>query len=99
MSKYIPLRTLLQASNSDSIHISFLELEGILGFGLPPSARTRRAWCGNESTPHGHTHCRAWLDAGYKAHDVDLERHTLTFKRVQCAGSRAQGARAKGGRR
>jgi hypothetical protein len=36
---------------------------------------------GNEHIHHRHTHCRAWLDAGFETQDVNLAQQTLVFQR------------------
>jgi hypothetical protein len=76
MGKYAPLTTHLRSLGVDSWTASFAELEKILGFALPPSARTYQAWW----QPGGsHTHARGWTDAGWKVEKLDLPRSWVTF--------------------
>ena len=60
---------------------SFAEIETILGFKLPPSARRHREWWGNQSNGNGHVQSLAWTSAGWDAANVNLEIESLTFCR------------------
>lgn len=81
MSKYAPLTNHLSARGQNFIPMRFSELEKLLGFGLPESARKHRAWWSNN--PSNSVMTKAWLAAGYQSEQVDLEREKLTFKKVQ----------------
>ena len=67
---------------------SFDEIEAILGFSLPKSARTYPAWWGNERGPNiSHTHSLAWTSQGWGTSELDLEAERVAFRRwigVQC---------------
>ena len=76
---------------------SFAELEAILGFDLPVSARLYRSWWSNQKRGAGHNHALAWHAAGWKTRAVDLEAETLVFERVEEAAGEA-GARPEKGR-
>ena len=67
-SKYDPLRTWLCRQKMSRVHLTFSEVETILGFGLPESARNRQQWWSNEtgSATH-HVQCRAWIRNGWNA--------------------------------
>jgi hypothetical protein len=80
VAKYDPLRRHMEEQTKDEILMNFTDVERVLGSTLPPSARTHRAWWGNESTG-SHVHCRSWLDAGYSVDKVDFVRERVTFKR------------------
>jgi hypothetical protein len=82
MTKYLPIFLWLSGLKVKSIAVTFSKLEETLGFELPNSARTHRAWWGNERIPHRHTCCRAWLDAGFETRDVNLGLETLVFHKV-----------------
>jgi hypothetical protein len=58
----------------------FEEIEKLLGFNLPPSARRHRAWWSNNPTNSVMT--KAWLEAGYLSKEVDLEEERLVFARL-----------------
>lgn len=83
MSKYSPLTHHLQMQHRQQIPMSFPELEKLLGFHLPPSARKHRAWWSNN--PSNSVMTQAWLDAGYQSRDVDLEAERLVFVKLNAA--------------
>lgn len=58
---------------------TFAELEDMLGHSLPASAERHRAWWAN--TVRGHSHARAWLDAGFVVEHVDLGGGRVVFAR------------------
>jgi len=80
MSKYDPLTHHLAALNLARIPMRFGELEQLLGFPLPNSARKHRAWWSNN--PSNSVMTKAWLDAGYQSEQVDLEGEKLVFARL-----------------
>lgn len=68
----------LRALQETEWRASFAEVEEVLGFDLPASARSHAAWWSNG----GHSHARAWLDAGFRTSELDISRRTLRFRRV-----------------
>ena len=60
---------------------TFRELEEILGFDLPASARRHRPWWGNMENGGEHCHSLAWTAAGWKISSVDMAAETLVFIR------------------
>ena len=56
---------------------TFGEVEAVIGFNLPNSARDHRAWWANDNS-----HAHAWLTAGWKTADVNMRTETLLFQRV-----------------
>lgn len=80
MSKYDPLTRHLALRNQARIQMGFDELERLLGFQLPPSARKHRAWWSNN--PSNSVMTKAWLAAGYQSEQVDLDAEKLTFARL-----------------
>ena len=60
---------------------SFSEVEEILGFELPKSARVHRPWWANQKRDAGHSHALSWQAAGWKTQEVDLETELLVFAR------------------
>lgn len=91
MSRYEPLADYLKHHGSNSIPMSFTEVEGVLGRSLPPSAYKHRPWWANEA--RGHSHAKAWLEAGYETAQVDMENRKLVFKRTGAARGTAEAAR------
>jgi hypothetical protein len=76
MSKYDPLYQHLKASEL-SLELTFADVEEILGFKLPPSARKHEAWWSNSGGSHVQSY--AWLNAGYRTESVDVPRGTVRF--------------------
>jgi len=84
MSKYDPLRTFLEnaAPGMPEMTLTFQQIETILDFALPPSARQHRAWWANPSTPRDHPYAQAWLAAGWKVDTVDQHGEWVRFRRL-----------------
>jgi hypothetical protein len=60
--------------------MTFGEIEQVLGFGLPNTARKDSAWWANErSVPSRHVQCKAWQDAGFHTENVDIANEMLDF--------------------
>jgi hypothetical protein len=92
MSKYDPLRKHLAGAAATDWRAAFSEVEAVLGFPLPRSAYAYPAWWSNDAT--GHSHSLAWLDAGWKTKDIDLQNQQVTFVKQQGAmQARARHAR------
>jgi hypothetical protein len=83
MSKYDPLKRHLIAATSAELPLSFRNVERILGFPLPPSARKHREWWSNHVGTH--VGARAWREAGWKTERVDLAGERLVFVRDSSA--------------
>ncbi len=79
MQKYAPLKRWLEARTEAQVRITFAEIEAILGFALPRSARLHRPWWANSFGAH--VQAAAWLDAGWQTSEVDLAAQTLVFIR------------------
>ncbi len=79
MSKYAPLQNHLINLNKDSWKAKFSEIEDILGFSLPESARAYPAWWANNR--QGSRHTKIWLDAGWQTADVNFGNKTITFQK------------------
>jgi hypothetical protein len=77
MGKYEPLHKHLTGGTLTEWRATFAEVEAVLGFPLPRSAYAYPAWWSNDAT--GHSHSRAWLDAGWKTQNVDLQNQQVTF--------------------
>ena len=80
--KYAPLyRYLLSLWPETEWRAGFGEVERVLGFRLPDSARLHRPWWANSRKGSGHSHALAWQAAGWRTARVDLEAETLVFER------------------
>ena len=76
--KYRKLYTHLCDLTTREWMTSFAEIEAIIGDKLPPSARLHRASWANDVTQ---TRARAWISAGWKTAQVDMDAETLLFRR------------------
>ena len=85
-SKYHPLEKHLANRGFSQVPMTFSNIESIIENNLPPSARKHRAWWSNN--PSNSVITFAWLNAGYKTAQVDLENENLVFVR----SSKPQGA-------
>jgi hypothetical protein len=70
--------------------MTFREVEDILGFSLPKSARDHQAWWSNAR--QGHSHAAAWLDAGWRTANLDLSGETVTFVKGSLTSLAEEGA-------
>ncbi len=78
MSKYEPLRAFLEKQGSETVPMTFAEIEKVLGFKLPRS-QIYAAWWSNNPTNNVMTN--EWLAAGYRTEQVDIEGRKLVFRR------------------
>ena len=99
MSKYAPLTQFLKSKPDTRLPLTFAELERLLGFPLPPSARKHRAWWANN--PASHVNAAAWHQAGFQSEQVDLEAEKLVFVKLNAllpTGAPADPSHRNGGR-
>ena len=76
-NKYDLLKFWLRENNSDSIQMTFSEIAELVG-GLPPSAYKHRAYWSNSDS---HPFAVAWMAAGYKVVECDLQSEVVRFCR------------------
>src|SRR5436309_2464484 len=79
MGKYEPLEHFLKKQRTKRWRVAFREIEAMLGFKLPQSAFKYPAWWSNDAT--GHSHAKAWLDAGWRTEEVDVAARKVTLVR------------------
>jgi hypothetical protein len=79
-SRYDPLKRYLAERTDPVIHLSFGEIERIIGGPLPASARRHRPWWANERSG-SHVHASAWMAAGRRTTNVDLNAAVVDFIR------------------
>ena len=94
MGKYEPLEHFLKKQRTKRWRVAFREIEAMLGFKLPQSAFKYPAWWSNDET--GHSHAKAWLDAGWRTEEVDLALAKIdqgTYGRCDHCGERIPRAR------
>jgi hypothetical protein len=83
MSKYDPLHKWLA---NVPVHIgeetlSFDQIEMLLGFTLPDSAKHHRAWWANPSSDGYHPYAQSWLMAGWQVDTVEQSQQWVRFRR------------------
>lgn len=83
MGKYDPLQRHLAGCASGRVRLSFAEIEQILGFALPPSARTYAPWWANVGGSH--VQARAWMGVGWQTLQVDVPGEAVSFERLAAA--------------
>ena len=75
-AKYRGLAEHLLSSNETRVTLSYSQIEDILGFALPDTARKfKKSYWANTET---HSYASSWMAVGYKAR-VDTESDTVTF--------------------
>ncbi len=85
MGKYEPIARMLKQASNDEYCASLREIEEILGFKLPASARKHRAWWSN-SYKGNHSQAQGWIGAGWETRDIDMQREQVRFVRTKGAG-------------
>jgi hypothetical protein len=80
-SKYARLGQHLRNTPEDRIRLPFEDVEAILGFDLPKSARTFAPWWANDDGG-SHVQAQSWMQAGWRTCDVDVPGEQVTFERV-----------------
>ena len=78
MRKYRPLGDYLVKQHEVTVSLTFQQIEQILGFALPPSAYTHRAWWANSLS---HPQAGSWLNVGWKVSKVNIENKTVLLIR------------------
>lgn len=80
--KYQRLYRYLGSLQVNEWRTSFSEIEAVVGFRLPPSARMHRPWWGNQRRGNSHSQALAWSVAGWETVEVDMDAETLVFRRT-----------------
>jgi hypothetical protein len=90
VSKYDSLKRYLRfrAAFTDVIKLSFAEMDGVVGDNLPMSAFRNEKWWSNSSTS---VHARAWLDAGWRMREVNLDEGYVIFQKEKELQTRSRG--------
>ena len=81
-SKYYLLFEHLQHCNQEAVTLTFTEIEALMRYLLPKSARSKKNWWSNRDSPSA-LQAIAWISAGYQVEFVDLMQQTVTFKTFQ----------------
>jgi hypothetical protein len=82
MSKYDPLGEWLTnaPAHTRETTLSLRQIEILLGFRLPNSAKRHRAWWANPSSAEDHPYARSWLATGWKVDTVNLSEEWVRFR-------------------
>ncbi len=83
MSKYEPLTRFLQHQPGGEVRLSFAQIEQLVGSKLPAAARQHDWW--SNSPAADDVTGKAWLAAGFRSEEVDLDAGELTFRREASA--------------
>jgi hypothetical protein len=78
--KYATLRDFLSAQTAPRISMSFAEVAAAAKVKLPASAFRYPQWWQNDAQHH--VQAKAWLEAGYKTENVDLDSKRVEFVRT-----------------
>ncbi len=73
--KYVRLTEHLAALDDQRWDATFADIESVLRFPLPESARTYQAWWANQMRSQS----LSWQSAGWKATALDLDNERVTF--------------------
>ncbi len=80
-STYAGLAIFLQSQPAEvrARILKFEEIEDVISYKLPKSARTHRAWCANDPS---HVQAAQWLDIGWRAQAINMAEERVTFIRI-----------------
>jgi hypothetical protein len=80
MSKYTALKEFLLKQHDNIVPLTFADVERLTGIKLPRSAQRREWWSNN---PNNSALTKAWLAAGFRSEQVDMQREKLILRRVE----------------
>jgi len=81
-SEYLPLHKYLDGRYADTVVLTFVDLEALLGFELPADARLQTAWWSNlDSDDVSSPQSGAWIQA-HRTARPNLPARIVTFERV-----------------
>lgn len=78
--KYANLRAFLSARSELRIAMSFAQVAAAAKVKLPASAFRYPQWWQNDAAHH--VQAKAWIEAGYKTENVDLDAQSVEFVRT-----------------
>jgi hypothetical protein len=80
IARYNPLRDFLASYRATKLHLSFEQIENLIGAELEREAYTFKSWWENDSrTPQA----TAWMEAGWEVIDVSLPQRRIILRRVK----------------
>jgi hypothetical protein len=81
--KYKPLYQYLENRYANTVVLTFAQIEDLLGFTLPESARVHPTWWANDDlNDTRHPHSRSWTLASRTA-TPNLQAQIVVFERAQ----------------
>ena len=83
--KYQRLYTHLCSLATQEWRTTFSDIESVIGFELPASARLHRPWWSNQTGGNGHSQALAWTASGWETAEVDMDTETLLLRRKPAA--------------
>jgi len=82
--KYASLHTYLANRYAETVVLTFTQIEDLLGFALPDTARSRLEWWTTDVHPDSPPCSDAWTLAGRSAR-ANIMARTVTFERLPAA--------------
>ena len=82
LSKYAVLGQFLNSVSVREITLTFAEVEEILGFELPPSARRGKGFWINTVNDFVPPCGPGWVSVGWRVVSRDVEKEMVTFEKV-----------------
>ena len=79
-AEYLPLHTYLRDRYANTVVLTFVEIESLLGFSLPAVARLQQEWWADSGTPSAQS--RTWSQAR-RTVTANLRSQTAIFERAQ----------------
>jgi len=81
-AKYEPLKGYLKfrAAFTNSVKLSFAQIDGIIGDNLPIEAYRSENWWTNSPE---NAHANAWLEAGWETREVNLKEGYVIFQKIK----------------
>ncbi len=94
VGKYDRLKSYLKfrASFTSVVKLSFAQVDGIIRDNLPMSAYRNTRWWSNSSS---NVHSKAWLNAGWRTQDVNLEEGYVVFQKTRSEQTRTRSYRKR----
>ncbi len=77
--KYRRLTEFLSESGEKCVTLTFEQIESMIGFELPPSARKYKEFWSNTTS---HPIALSWLNVGYQKIDVALDKETILLEKL-----------------
>ncbi len=79
-----------RAAFTNMVKLSFARMDGLIGSSLPTPAFRDEAWWSNLPSS---AHTKAWLNAGWEVHEVNLKEGYAIFKKVRNVPLKKSGRR------